>query len=209
MIDDDFTLDPFDPDCQSEQTWINAVRQSEKEAFRLIFITYYDSLTRFAFQYLKSVTEAENVVQDVFLWIWEKREDWQVDGTLKTYLFRAVKYKALDYLRHEEIKRKYVREQSFVERMWDNPAKKLEREIDEQTFIEATQNAIEELPERTRTIYKMSRVEGLTYNEIADVLEISPKTVESQMSRALDSLRGSLSKYLHVILMAKIIGTFF
>ncbi len=209
MIDDNFSSDPLDTDYQPEERWVEAVRQGEKEAFRLIFITYYDSLTRFAFQYLKSGTEAENVVQDVFLWIWEKREDWQVDGALKTYLYRAVKYKAMDYLRHEEVKRKYLREQSALERNPDNPAKKLEREIDEKKFVKATQDAIEELPERTRTIYKMSRIEGLTYNEIAQVLEISPKTVESQISRALETLRGSLAKYLHVIFMAMIVGTFF
>jgi RNA polymerase sigma-70 factor, ECF subfamily len=210
MVDDNSSSDPSIPDSQPEQKWVKAVRRGEKEAFKLIFVKYYDHLIRFAFRYLKSVTEAENVVQDVFLSIWEKKEGWHVDGTLKTYLFRAVKYKAMDQLRHEEVKRRYAEEQSFLDRKPENPAAYIERKMDEEKFIRATQNAIEELPERTRIIYKMSRIEGLTYNEIADVLEISPKTVESHISRGLDNLRCSLSKYMSVILMMQIVvGTFF
>jgi len=209
MADNNSSSDLFSSDFQPEQKWIKAVRRGEEEAFELIFATYYDDLTRFAFRYLKSVTEAENVVQDVFLWIWEKREDWHVDGALNTYLFRAVKYKAIDQLRHENVKRRFVKEQSYLDRKSDNPAMNIERNMDEEKFIRATQNAIEELPERTRIIYKMSRIEGLTYSEIADVLEISPKTVESQISRALNNLRCSLSIYMSVILMALLVGIFF
>jgi len=207
MVNVNSSSGPFDPDNQSEKEWIKAVQRGEKEAFKLIFLTYYDHLTRFAFQYLKSETEAENVVQDVFLWIWEKREEWQVEGTLKTYLFRAVKYKALDYLRHEEVKRNYMREHAFLDENSNNPAMKIEQEIDKKEWIRVTQCAIEDLPERTRIIYKMSRMEGLTYSEIADVLEISIKTVESHMSSALDNLRLNLSKYLNVVLMAQIVAT--
>ncbi|MCC5905340.1 MAG: RNA polymerase sigma-70 factor [Balneolaceae bacterium] len=207
MVHANSSSDLLGPDNQSEKKWIKAVQRGEKEAFKMIFLTYYDHLTRFAFQYLKSATEAENVVQDVFLWIWEKREDWQVEGTLKTYLFRAVKYKAMDYLRHEEVKRNYLREHSFLDEISINPSMKIEQEIDKKEFIRVTQCAIEDLPERTRIIYKMSRMEGLTYSEIADVLEISTKTVESHMSRALDNLRLNLSKYLNVVLMAQIVAT--
>lgn len=209
MDDGNFSSDSLEPDRQLEQQWVKAVQHSDKKAFKKIFESYYDPLTRFAFRYLKSGAEAEGVVQELFLWIWEKREEWQVEGTLKTYLFRAVKHKALDCLRHEEVKTKYIREYIQRREKSMNPDIKIESEDDKEKFVQAVQEAIEALPERARIIYKMSRLEGLTYNEIADVLEISPKTVESQMSRALDILRTKLSKYLKIIFMIKMVHPFF
>lgn len=197
-------------ELNEEKQWIKAVRESDKEAFRKIFDTYYEPLLRFAYRYLKSNAEAEGVVQDVFLWVWEKREKWHVEGALKTYLFRAVKYKALDRLRQEDLKKKYTHERSLWQQKSVQPLVEIKGEADDEKFNRIAQEAIEDLPERARIIYKMSRLEGLTYNEIADVLEISPKTVESQMSRALDILRTKLSKYLSVLLMVKkVVDTLF
>lgn len=190
-------------EANAEKRQIEAVRNSNKEAFRNIFETYYESLLRFAYRYLNSGAEAEGVVQDVFLWIWEKRENWHVEGSLKTYLFRAVKHKSIDRLRHEEMKKKYAHELSLWQKESVQPHTETEIEIDQEKFTQAAREAIEELPEGARIIYKMSRLEGLTYREIADVLEISPKTVESQMSRALDILRTRLSKYMGFLLMVK------
>lgn len=205
MGDDYFSADPPESHRQQEHLWVEAVRRGDKRAFKEIFEIYYDHLTRFAFRFLQSGTDAEGVVQDVFLWIWEKREKWHVGGSLKTYLFRAVKHKALDRLRHEEVKKNYNREHSRRQEKSVYPETEIEGEIDEEKFTRAAQDAIEALPERARIIFKMSRLEGLTYKEIADVLEISPKTVESQMSRALDILRTNLSKYLNIVLAIKIV----
>lgn len=204
MDDGNFSSDPFESDKYPgnvEKRLIEAVRNSNKECYKQIFETYYEQLARFAFRYLKSSADAEEVVQDVFLWIWEKRRDWKVEGTLKTYLFRAVKYKALDRLRHEEVKKRYVQEQSFFREEFVNPQTEGEGKIDVERFNRIARNAIEDLPDRARVIYKLSRLEGLTYAEIAVVLEVSPKTVESQMSRALSILRKRLSKYLSAFLV--------
>jgi RNA polymerase sigma-70 factor, ECF subfamily len=197
------SLEPDEWDEDVEKHWEEAVRNGDKVAFRNIFDTYYESLICFAFRYVKSKVDAEWAVQEVFLWIWEKRRDWNVEGTLKTYLFRAVKYKCLDLLRHEEVKAKYIREHTYRQEKSVPAQIEIEAEFDEEKFKRLAQAAIEELPERTRIIYKMSRQEGLTYHEIADVLEISPKTVESQMSRALNILRTRLSKYLGVLLIVR------
>jgi RNA polymerase sigma-70 factor (ECF subfamily) len=186
-----------------EKHWIKAVRKGDKHAFRNIFEAYYESLLCFAFRYLKSKEDAEGAVQDVFLWVWEKREEWHVDGTLRAYLFRAVKYKCLDLLRHEKVKKKYMLEHSLSEESTVQSQASIEKEIDAAKFERIAREAIEDLPERARIIYKLSRLEGLTYHEIAEVLEISPKTVESQMARALDILRTRLSKYLVVLLMLR------
>lgn len=160
-----------------------------------MFETYYNPLLRFAYRFVKSESIAEGLVQDVFLWIWENREAWNVEGNLKTYLFRAVKYKAIDYWRKEQTKATFLEQLSFESenRSSLDLSQMYNEDVDE--FAKAVQITIEELPERPRLIYKLNRLEGLTYLEIADVLEISVKTVESHMSRAIGILKNNLEKY--------------
>ncbi|MFH5885408.1 RNA polymerase sigma-70 factor [Halalkalibaculum sp. DA3122] len=180
-----------------EKYWVKAVQKGDKQAYRMMFEAWYDPLLRFAFRYVESRAIAEGLVQEVFLWIWQNRADWEVRGKLKTYLFRAVKYEAIDHLRKDRTRDKYVEKFSEIRETKVEP--KLPETDDESEFIRATQQAIEELPERARMVYKLSRLEGLTYKEIAQVLEISPKTVETHMSRALDYLRDRLKKFLPVL----------
>lgn len=177
-----------------ERHWILEVRKGDRVAFRLIFEKYYESLTRFAFRYVHTNADAEGAVQDVFLWVWEKRENWLVEGSLKTYLYRAVKHRCLDLIRKNMMKEKYVSGQ--LEDQQTSPQyDESQTDFDSEKFEQLVKKAIESLPDRAKMVYKLSRSDGLTYNEIAKVLEISPKTVESQMSRALNTLRAELSKY--------------
>lgn len=186
-----------------EEHWIKAIRADDKGAFKRMFGVWYDPLLRFAFRYVNSEVIAEGLVQNVFLWIWENRKEWHVEGKLNTYLFRAVKYKAMDYWRHERTREQYLKRFSESRASYIDP---VPYEPDESEFVRAAQQAIEYLPERARMVYKLSRLEGLTYCEIAEVLEISPKTVETHMSRALDFLRKRLSRYLSVLSAFGFIG---
>lgn len=182
-----------------ERYWIAQVRCGDRLAFRLIFERYYETLLSFALRYLRRMADAEGAVQDVFLWIWENREKWRVEGSLKTYLYSAVKHRCLDLIRKKALKEKYVSEEMANQQA--NPGHHdFPVDLDGEKFEHIVRNAIEMLPERARIIYKMSRSDGLTYNEIAKILEISPKTVESQMSRALDILRTRLSRYFMMLL---------
>lgn len=176
-----------------EEQCVQEIKKGNKVVFEQVFKFYYDSLLRFAFRYVESEVVAEGLVQDVFLWVWDNREEWNVEEKLSTYLYRAVKYKAVDHWRHERTKQKYM--EDFSERTVSHTEPQTIDEAQEDKFVQHVQNAIEELPKRARMVYKLSRLEGLTYREIADVLEISPKTVETHMSRALDSLRKQLSEY--------------
>lgn len=169
----------------------------------MMFVAWYDPLLRFAFRYVRSEPVAEGLVQDVFLWIWENREEWVVEGKLKTYLFRAIKYKAIDHWRKERTREEYMKQFSKSRTLHIDP--KVPNKTEESAFVQAAQQAIEELPEKARMVYKLSRLEGLTYNEIAEVLEVSPKTVETHMSRALTFLRERLSRYLSVL---SVLGAF-
>lgn len=182
-------------DQQDEQEkWIKEIRNGSKRSFKKLFETYYSPLLQFAYRYVNSRSVAEGVVQDVFLWIWENRNNWEVQGQLKTYLFKSVKHQAIDYLRHERTRDKYQRQ--FSETRAQSVPPEMPAENKESDFVKAVQELIEELPQRPRMVYKLSRLEGLTYREIAEVLDISPKTVESHISRALDYLRTNLATFL-------------
>ncbi|MCW9707921.1 RNA polymerase sigma-70 factor [Fodinibius salsisoli] len=188
----------LDSDQQDEEgKWIREIRTGNKRSFKKLFETYYSPLLQFAYRYVNSRSVAEGVVQDVFLWIWENKQGWEVRGKLKTYLFRAVKHQAIDYLRHERTREKY--QQQFSEIRTQSISPEIPLDDEERDFVQAVQELIEELPQRPRMVYKLSRLEGLTYKEIAEVLDVSPKTVESHISRALDYLRKHLTPYLSIL----------
>lgn len=183
-----------------EREWVNAIRSGDRGIFRRMCETYYEPLLWFSYRYVKSKVIAEEIVQELFLWIWENREGWTVDGKLKTYLFRAAKYKSLDHCRRERTRKIYLEKFSQSQTSHTNPVEP--DKSGQNHFVREVQQAIEKLPEKSRMIYKLNRLEGLTYREISEVLEISPKTVESHMSKSLDILRKQLARYLHTLFLA-------
>lgn len=189
-----------------ETQCLEAIRKGDGHAFRELFEKWYNPLLRFSFRYVKSEMIAEGVVQDIFLWIWENRENWKVEGSLKTYLFRAVKYRSMDYWRQEKRREQYYQQLKYrnvVEGLFGSSAD-IDNFFDDESegeFVHAVQKAIEELPERPKMIYKLHRLEGFTYKEIAEILSLSPKTVEVHMSRALDFLRKKMAKYLPILIL--------
>lgn len=135
---------------------------------------------------------AENIVQDVFLKIWENRTQLDPSGNIKSYLYTLVKNHALKQLRHDEV---VTRASGELVELAESPPSP-DAVLGERDLRVAVRNAIDELPERCREIFSMSRFDNLRYSEIAEILDISPKTVETQMSRALKQLREHLSDFL-------------
>lgn len=169
------------------------IRKGDKRAFENLFLRFYENLCNFAWRFTSSMHVSEELVQDVFLNIWESRKNLDPKKNIKSYLFSSVRNRALNYINHEELVREYNEQIGWLNRSPSRQHHELDKESE---FIKAARKAIEDLPEGARNIYKLSRKEGLTYREIAEVMEISEKTVESQMSRALKLLRKSLSDYL-------------
>lgn len=185
--------------------WIERISEGDRKAFEKLFLKFYDSLCRFAWRFVRSSHISEELVQEVFLEIWELRDSLDPEKNIKSYLYRSVRNKALNHLKHEDLADEYNKK---IEWLNPSPVTQL-HSLEEQTeFERAAKKAIENLPEGARNIYKLSRKDGLTYREITEVLDISPKTVESQMSRALKILRQSLSGYLPsalIVLFSKVI----
>jgi len=162
----------------------------DEGAFDVVFRTYYAQLVGIALGLVGERDSAEDVAQDVLLELWRRRENIVLETSLRAYLVRATRNRALNHLRHERVVR--LADPEAVGRTEAPPADRdlLEREIDA-----VAAQAIRDLPARSREVFGLSREHGLTYAEIADVLDISIKTVEAHMGRALRALRERLAPW--------------
>jgi RNA polymerase sigma-70 factor (ECF subfamily) len=175
-----------------ESEWVEAIRAGDASAFEAMFHQYHARLCSFAYRYLGARDLAEEMVQEVFLCIWERRASWEVRTSVRSYLLTAVRNAALSYLRHERVVRRRVTEISQLQ-VALTPSPEV-RTLEAET-IAAVRQAVGRLPDRCRLIFTLHREQGLTYAEVADVLGISPRTVEVQIGRALKALRRGLAHH--------------
>lgn len=186
-------MDETAPMPAGDAELVRRIRAGDERALETVFRAHYAGMASFVQRFVRSADLAEELVQDVFLKLWSKREQLAEIETLRTYLFRAARNTALNYLRRAKLERKW-REEHGTDN--DPPtAFAADEETVEQEVAIAVQEAIGRLPPRCREIFLLSRDGGLTYAEIARSLEISVKTVETQMGRALKSLRSSLQHF--------------
>ncbi len=173
----------------SQPVGIAAIRNGDVTAFETVFRTYYRRLCAVVYAFVDSAETAEEIVQDLFLKIWRQHESLQITDNLQAYLYQAARNASLNHLKHRRIESRW----SERVRAEDPPvAPGADDELAESELSRAIDAGIAALPERCRLVFTMSRRQGLSYAEIADVLGISVKTVEAQMGRALKSLRERL-----------------
>ena len=165
----------------------------DSQAFEELFKEYFAPLMAFSRRILADEDDAREVVHQVFINLWEKRNEIDLSISLKSYLFTSVNNRSLNVIRD----RKKFSSEEVPERAgeWDVSA-----QIEAMELEEKIRGAIEALPERCREIFELNRFDGLRYREIAEQLDISVKTVENQMSKALKILREQLAKYLTILL---------
>lgn len=156
--------------------------------FRQYYDKYYDSLCRFLNLYTCDVALIEDVVQEVFLKLWESKDKVEVNY-IKTYLFRAAKNRMLNHLRDEQ-NRNYLLENWFNQQKEEQNHEEC---FDIEKFIGLVEQAINQLPDKCREIFLLSRREQLTYKQISIQKNLSIKTVEAQMSIALKRIRDIVS----------------
>ena len=177
----------------SETEIIERIKAGDTKIFEALFREYYYSLCRFTAGLIKSSSVAEDLVQDIFVKVWENRTKLSISGSLKTYLYRASRNQALNYLKHLKIVNNWI-EVSGKDILKISPDP--EKEFLKKELFSSVNNAIKKLPERCRIIFILQRKEGLTYKEISEVLNISINTVETQMGRALKKMRKIMFPYL-------------
>ena len=204
---------PLSSKHMKEKQWVRRVREEgDRKAFENLFRAYYKRLHGFAYSYTGQAEVAEDVVQSVFLRIWSSRESWDPPGTVKNYLFAAIRNEALNKLRHQKVTDDAEDEliRSYRELQDDeDPFYRKEESLDAEELRKKIQAGIDQLPPKCRQIFLLNRRSGLTYIEIADYLNISINTVNTQMGRALKSLRETLSDYIPGLIAAGISRLFF
>lgn len=168
------------------------------QAFEQLFKTHYKALHAYANLILKDEDSAEEVVQQMFLKFWEKRELLQVETSMKAYLYKCVYNDSLNFLKHEKVKLKY---HDFTKQTADHLSDSASAKVELSELQIRLREALNQLPEQCRTIFQLSRFEELKYREIAEKLGISIKTVENQMGKALRILRVELTDFLLLALL--------
>ena len=170
----------------------------ETSAFEKVFKSHFKNLHAYACTIVKDDILAEEMVQNVFYKIWERKGQISIQTSITAYLYRAVYHESLNHLKHQKVKVAYQSHASWqMKNESDNASKKvLMGELEQQLH-----QAMKELPEQCRTIFQMSRFEELKYQEIADKLGLSIKTVENQMGKALKQLRQKLIDFLPLLIL--------
>lgn len=168
-------------------------------SFSELYLMYYPKLVRFAKEFVVLEEDAENITQDVFTDLWERRDAIDHIENVNAYLFRLVRNRCLDYLKHKVFEQRYAENvQASFEIELNLKLQSLDRfdvsDISEGNETERlVRDAINSLPKRCRDIFLLSRMKGLKYREISEKLGISVNTVECQMGIALKKLRVKLN----------------
>jgi RNA polymerase sigma-70 factor (ECF subfamily) len=169
------------------------MRAGDVAAFEAVFRAWYGELCSFVRLQVGSAESAEEIVQEVFLRVWRARESLDPEQSLRAYLYRAARNTALNQLKRRRLETRWLIEAAAAPIPLATAA---DQDAQVNELHSALQSALTALPERCRLVFTMSRQQGLTYPEIAAALGISIKTVETQMGRALRTLRERLSAFL-------------
>jgi RNA polymerase sigma-70 factor (ECF subfamily) len=173
---------------------LSGLRNGDKKSFNLLFESYYENLCHYTASILHDHDSAEDIVQDLFADIWIQRNRLNIETSLSSYLYRSVYHATLDYLKHLKVRDRFESVLSL------QPPISYDDSMVISEMAKQIENSINQLPEQCRLIFKLSRVENLKYREIAEKLEISENTVDTQIRRALNRLKEDLKDYLVIIL---------
>lgn len=182
----------------SDSDIVRAIRQGQESAFEQLFRTYYERLCRYADTLLKDADEAEEMVQTVFLTIWEKRADLDITTSFKSYLYRAVHNHCLNRIKHYGVRQNHREYSLYVQA---DGYDSVTEAIQASELEERIERAVSKLPEQCQVVFRMSRFEEMKYQEIADQLGLSVKTIENQIGKALRIMRQELADYLPLIIV--------
>ncbi|GGC24457.1 DNA-directed RNA polymerase sigma-70 factor [Parapedobacter defluvii] len=172
------------------------VHTDQEAVFEAAFKSNFKALHAYSYTMLQDEAVAEEIVQTVFMKLWESRERMAIHTSLRAYLYKSVYHESLNYLKHKKVQRKYMEEAIVAYKQQQTEETEADKELQRQL-----QQALRQLPEKCRTVFQLSRFEELKYQEIAERLGISLKTVEAHMGKALKLLRVQLADFLPLLLI--------
>ncbi|WP_069130300.1 RNA polymerase sigma-70 factor [Rhodohalobacter halophilus] len=168
---------------------VEKIRSGDQYAFEKMFHAYYSKLCVFSNSYVKSLDLARDVVQEVFIKIWDNHQEFEIRQSLKAYLYQAVRNQSLNQIEKNKQKRRLsesLKKHEEITEEVESP------DLNTEELTQKIWKLVEELPERRRSIFILYRKHGLSYKEIAEVMDIKRKTVENQMGKSLQFLREQL-----------------
>ncbi len=175
------------------------IRKDSQAAFKVLFDRYYQKMCYAGYRTYADQHKAKDFAQEIFCDLWNKRKTVKITNSLNAYLSRAMRNKAIDYIRSQRL--------NFDE---GNAVKSMQIDVDPTSFSELQeliQATVNSLPERCKVVFNLSRTEGLSHKEIASKLGISTKTIENQITKALKALRTNIAKYNQTISIISILMT--
>lgn len=176
---------------------LKRIKGGDIKAFEKIFRLYYSPLCLYAASITNRMEVAEEIVQEVFYIFWKDKKELQIFYSVKSYLYKAVKNRSLQYCQHQEVKSRY--REAFLSGTHTVSETTPEEMMELNELQEAINRTLNRLPERRLRIFRMHRFEGKKYADIAHALSISVKTVEAEMTKALQTLRKEIEDYTSIL----------
>ena len=173
-----------------QKEMIIRLKADDMSAFDQIYHLYKEKIFLFSFSIIKIRADAEEIIHDVFLKLWENRHKIDENSSFESFLFTITRYETLSLMRKKVSERKYL--DYLIALQKSSQPHDLSKELEFAELVEKSEQIIEDLPTRQKQVYKSSRNEGYTYMEIAKSLNISEHTVETHMERALKTIRKKL-----------------
>jgi RNA polymerase sigma-70 factor (ECF subfamily) len=181
---------------RDERYLLDKLKQGNKEAFSLLFNAFYKDLVLFGGNFLPDKNTCEDIVQSLFLKLWNERATLVIETSLKSYLLKAVRNGCLDEIRHRNV----ILEHESYSLSTQIPDMDTENYIFYTDLQKHIQQALNKIPGQYREAFELNRFEGLKYKEIAEKLQVSERTIEVRISKAIELLRKSMKDFFHFII---------
>jgi RNA polymerase sigma-70 factor (family 1) len=175
-----------------EKSLLANVATGDRSAFNQLYAAHINNVYEYIFLFTKSKEETEELLQEVFVNLWEKREKLAEVDSFKSYLFRAAKNRLITNVRHMQVKHRVLSE---IGRTTDDSQHTTEYDVTYKEYHQVLQKAIAKLPPKRKLIFRLNMENGLSYDEIAHQLQISKSVVKNQLYKALDFIRQYLSQH--------------
>lgn len=181
----------------SDATLVSLLNQGDQEAYAQIFERYKAVLYQHAYRILQDEDESNDVVQDLFMVLWHKRDSFNINTSLSGYLYSAIRNRVFDIIAHRKVASKYL---DSIRAFIDKGEFVTDEQIREKELAKIIEINIENLPARMREIFELSRNQELSYRDVAKQLQLSEKTVKQQVYNAVKILRRKLGNHLSFLL---------
>lgn len=183
----------------SEKSILDQIKKGDYQAFKWLFDSHYAYLIRTAYHFIPDQDTCKDIVQEVFFEFWKKREMIEIHSSVKAYLRQSVVNKSLNFIKSNK---KYQWEDSSEAIQISSKDSNAQQSMEANDLQNSINKAIDDLPEKCRLVFTMSRLENMSHKEISTLLDISVKTIENHMTKALKLLKNALEKGGYISILA-------